>query len=211
MGFFVTLEGGEGAGKTTQTSLLVAALRRRGRDVEATREPGGSAGGERIRTLLLAGEEPGWDPVSEALLHFAARRENVQRRIRPALDRGAWVVSDRFADSTFAYQGYGAGAPLEAIRAVAEAALGGFRPPDLTLVLDLDPACGLGRVRAGSLALDRYESREIEFHRRVRAGFLEIAAADPARCVVIDAGRDQAAVAAAAAAALDERLGGAGR
>ena len=211
MGYFVTLEGGEGAGKTTQASLLVKALRERGHDVEATREPGGSAGGERIRALLLAREELGWDPVSEALLHFAARRENVERSIRPALERGAWVVSDRFVDSTFAYQGYGAGAPLEAIRAVAGAALGDFRSPDLTLILDLDPARGLSRVRAGFLELDRYESREMDFHRRVRAGFREIAAGDPARCTVIDAGQDEAAVSAAVLAALDARLGRAGR
>lgn len=211
MGYFVTLEGGEGAGKTTQASLLVEALRERGHDVEATREPGGSAGGERIRALLLAREELGWDPVSEALLHFAARRENVERSIRPALKRGAWVVSDRFVDSTLAYQGYGAGAPLEAIRAVAGAALGDFRSPDLTLILDLDPARGLSRVRAGSLKLDRYESRDMDFHRRIRAGFREIAAGDPARCAVIDAGQDEAAVSAAVLAALDGRLGRAGR
>lgn len=211
MGYFVTLEGGEGAGKTTQAFLLVEALRERGHDVAATREPGGSAGGERIRALLLAREELGWDPVSEALLHFAARRENVERSIRPALERGAWVVSDRFVDSTLAYQGYGAGAPLEAVRAVAGAALGDFRPPDLTLILDLDPARGLSRVRASSLELDRYESRDMDFHRRVRAGFREIAAGDPARCAVIDAGQDEAAVSAAVLAALDGRLGRAGR
>lgn len=211
MGFFVTLEGGEGAGKTTQASLLAEALRERGHDVTTTRDPGGSAGGERIRTLLLAREELDWDPVSEALLHFAARRENVAHTIRPALERGAWVVCDRFADSTLAYQGYGAGVPLEAIRAIAKAALGDFRPPDLTLILDLDPGRGLSRVRAGSLDLDRYENRTMDFHRRVRAGFLETAAANPARCVVIDAGQDEATVAVAAMAALDDRLGGAGR
>ena len=207
----MTLEGGEGAGKTTQASLLVKALRERGHDVAATREPGGSAGGERIRALLLAREELGWDPLSEALLHFAARRENVERSIRPALERGAWVVCDRFVDSTLAYQGYGAGAPLETIRAVAGAALGDFRPPDLTLILDLDPARGLRRVRAGSLELDRYESRDMDFHRRVRAGFREIAAGDPVRCAVIDAGQDEAAVSAAVLAVLDGRLGRAGR
>ncbi len=206
-GVFVTFEGGEGAGKSTQTRLLAAALRRRGLTVLATREPGGSPNGERIRTLLLGAEAEPWDPLAEALLHYAARREHMAKLIGPALARGDWVVSDRFADSTLAYQGYGGGGARETIETVHEAVLGGVRP-DLTLILDLDPEDGLRRAARRSADRDRYEKRPLAFHRRLRRGFNEIAARDAARCVLIDAAPAESAVSEAVLAALDERLGG---
>lgn len=189
-GRFITLEGGDGAGKTTQSRRLAEALSAAGRPVLRTREPGGSPGAERIRGLLLEGS--GFDPVAEAMLHFAARREHVVRTIWPALAAGITVICDRFADSTLAYQGAGQGldrAIWETLRGVA---LGGLSP-DLTLIMDVPIGIGQARaLRRG--AADRYEKLEAGFHDRVRAAFLAIAAAEPARCVVIDAARDADAV-----------------
>lgn len=217
---FVTLEGGEGAGKSTQARLLAAALAAAGLPVLRTREPGGAPGAEAIRRLLL-GEPPshaaadpgappgpgdiGWDPLTEALLHVAARREHLVWTIRPALAAGRWVVCDRFADSTLAYQGHGAGVPRETLDALARLALDGARP-DLTLVLDIDPAMGLARAARRGEA-NRYEAADPGFHARVRAGFRAIAAAEPARCVLIDAAPGPEAVTAALVAALRQRFG----
>nr|MCU0888785.1 dTMP kinase [Rubritepida sp.] len=141
-GRFITLEGGEGAGKTTQRGLLAALIRAAGREVVETREPGGEAGAEAIRSLLVGGEPGRWEPLAETLLHFAARAQHVARVIEPALARGAWVISDRFADSTAVYQGAGQGLDAGTIRAIAAATLAGFAP-DLTLVLDIPVAAGL--------------------------------------------------------------------
>ncbi len=204
-GRFITFEGGEGAGKSTQAAYLARALRARGHAILATREPGGTPGAERIRALMLEDAGYAWDPLSEALMHFAARREHVEKTIRPALAEGRWVISDRFADSTLAYQGYGAGGPIEAIRAIEPATLGAFRP-DLTVILDLDAAAGLARARARAPAGDRYEKQPLAFHQRLREGFRAIAKNAPERCVVIDAGRDEAAIAAAVLEAVDRRL-----
>lgn len=205
-GRFITIEGGEGAGKSTQVPLLVAALERAGITALATREPGGSTGAEAIRRLLLDGPGERWDAVGEALLLNAARRDHVARLIRPALDRGTWVVCDRFADSTFAYQGYGRGLPAADIAALHRVALGTF-VPDLTLVLDLPVDIGLARVAARILPADRFERLDRAFHERLREGFLAIAAAEPARCVVIDASGEPDLVHRAIASAVAERLG----
>jgi len=187
-GKFLTIEGGEGTGKSTQLGLLAAALERAGIVVRTTREPGGSPGAEAIRRLLLEGDGERWDAVSEALLLVAARRDHVARVILPALRQGIWVASDRFADSTLAYQGYGRGVPLDHLRALHRMALGEFEP-DLTLILDVPVDIGLARAAARSSA-DRFERLDQAFHERLRQGFRDIAAANPARCALIDASGD---------------------
>jgi dTMP kinase len=192
---FITFEGGEGAGKSTQLARLSDRLRREGREVVATREPGGSAGAERIRDLLVRGDADRWSPVTETLLMYAARRDHVERVIRPALARGAMVVCDRFVDSTRAYQGAGGGAP-DALIAALEAHVLDHTWPDLTMVFDLPVEAGLARAarRGGEEA--RFEGKDLGFHERLRAGFLEIARREPQRCVVVDATRDPDTVAA---------------
>ncbi|GGJ20565.1 dTMP kinase [Neoroseomonas lacus] len=201
-GRFITLEGGEGAGKSTQARRLANALAATGRAVLRTREPGGTPGAERIRDLLL-GHGP-WDPVAEAMLHFAARREHLVKTIRPFLAIGGWVISDRFADSTLAYQG-AQGLPRAVWARLAEVALDGFAP-DVTLVLDMAPEAGMARAAARSGA-DRYERMGLDFHARVRAGFLTIAQAEPGRCAVVDAAGGADQVFAGIAGVLRERLG----
>ena len=185
MGRFITIEGGEGTGKSTQTSLLVNALRRRGIAVVATREPGGSPGAEKIRKLLLD-EAAAWDPPTEALLHFAARADHYVTLIAPALRRGDWVVSDRFADSTRVYQGFGMGLDMSAIETLYQLALGDFRP-DLTLILDLPVERAMKRLKERGERADRYERMNAAFHRRIRQGFLRISENEPERVVVVDA------------------------
>ena len=205
-GRFITLEGGEGAGKTTLIRTLEAALRDRGVDVVVTREPGGTPGAEMLRDILLKGATDRWSPVTEALLMYAARVDHVERLIEPALARGAWVISDRFADSTMAYQGTAGGVPVERIRLLHAAALGDFRP-DLTLILDLDPKTGIERTLARGEDATRFERFDGDFHARLRQAFLDIAAAEPGRCAVIDAAQGPDAVAAEARAAIETRLG----
>ncbi len=191
-GRFITLEGGEGAGKSTQARRLAAALRRAGIDVVETREPGGSPGAEEIRGLLTTGEAGRWSPMAETLLHYAARADHLRRTIRPALAAGRWVISDRFADSTMAYQGYGHGLDREFIAMLAKAVLEGLQP-DLTLVFDLPVEDGLARAARRAGGEDRYEKMAIRFHEALRRGYLAIAAAEPGRCAVIDASGDEAA------------------
>jgi dTMP kinase len=205
-GRFITIEGGEGAGKTTQAVLLVAALARAGIAARATREPGGSAGAEAIRRLLLEGEGERWDAVGEALLLVAARRDHVTRLIEPALAHGMWVVSDRFADSTLAYQGYGRDLALDDLAALHRFALGAF-VPDLTLILDLPVEIGLARAAARPAAADRFERLDHAFHERLRQGFRRIAAEESARCVLIDATSDPQTVHRAALDVVEQRLG----
>ena len=209
-GRFITLEGGEGAGKSTQVAALAEALRERGHEVVTTREPGGSDGAEEIRRLLVTGPTDRWDPVSEVLLLYAARRDHWRHLIAPALARGAWVISDRFADSTMAYQGYGLGLAREIIRRIHRVTLEGVAP-DLTLVLDLPVLTGIERSlrrleQTAGIAEDRYEQMDIDFHERMRAGFLEIAAGEPRRCQVIDANCASGDVSVAILAAVDARL-----
>ena len=189
-GRFITLEGGEGAGKSTQARRLAATLAASGQPALVTREPGGAPGAEKIRALLLF--DGPWDPVAEAMLHFAARREHLARTIRPALEAGIWVVCDRFADSTLAYQGAGQGLDRTVWRTLADVALDGLWP-DLTLILDLPVETGMARAAGRSVA-DRYESLGAAFHERVRASFLRTAAEEPQRCAVLDAARDPDAV-----------------
>lgn len=203
-GRFITLEGGEGAGKSTQARRLAAHLAGRGLPVLLTREPGGSPGAERIRGILLGGS--GFDPVAEAMLLFAARREHLVATIRPALAAGIWVVCDRFADSTRAYQCHGLGMPGETYRRLADLALEGTGP-DLTLILDIPPEAGMARAAARGVAADRYERLDAGFHARVRAGFLAIAAAEPGRCAVIDAAGGPDQVWESLRAAVGARLG----
>ncbi|NKE47067.1 dTMP kinase [Roseomonas frigidaquae] len=202
-GRFITLEGGEGAGKSTQALRLARHLAERGLPVLLTREPGGAPGAEAMRRLLLGGA--GLDPVAEAMLVFAARREHLVSTIRPALAAGMWVISDRFADSTRAYQGHGQGVPQAVIAALADIALEG-QAPDLTLLLDLPVDIGMARARRRGVAADRYEKLDTAFHQRIRDGFRAIAAAEPGRCATVDATPDADAVAARIAALVDERL-----
>jgi dTMP kinase len=182
-GRFITLEGGEGAGKTTQSVLLAEALANRGVGVLRTREPGGSPGAELLRGILLDGSID-WSPRAETLLHFAARAEHVAKTIEPALAAGNWVVCDRFYDSTLAYQGFGQGADRGFI--AEQIRLLGVRP-DLTLVLDVPETIARERVRRRGADADRYERLDSAFHARVRQGFRNIAAGDPGRCLLLDA------------------------
>ncbi len=205
-GRFITLEGGEGAGKSTQVAQLKSWLEGRGHRVVTTREPGGSPGGEMIRKLLVEGPVERWDGTTEALLHFAARHEHLRSTVWPALKRGDWVVSDRFADSTLAYQGYGHGIERQIFEQLYKIAVGDFRP-DLTLILDLPIEIGLKRAAERRGSETRYESLPNDFHARVNRGFLEIAAQEPKRCVVIDATGTIDAIAAAIADAVRDRLG----
>jgi dTMP kinase len=203
---FVTFEGGEGAGKSTQVGRLAQALTGAGIAVTATREPGGSPGADAIRRLLVEGEPGRWDGQTEALLHFAARRDHLVRTVWPALAAGRWVLSDRFADSTMAYQGYGHGLGRAAVETLYRLTVGDFRP-DLTLILDLPVGQGLARAAARADGEDRYERMESGFHERLRAGFLDIARHEPDRCVVVDASGDADSVAAAIGAVVEQRLG----
>lgn len=185
-GQFITFEGGEGAGKSTQVRRLVERLQAEGLEAVATREPGGSPGAESIRDLLVRGSADRWSAVTETLLMYAARRDHIERVIRPALARGAWVVCDRYADSTRAYQGAGGGTDPAFIAALETFVLEEVRP-DLTLILDLPVEAGLSRAAARSGAETRFESKGEAFHQRLRGGFLAIARAEPGRCRVIDA------------------------
>ena len=204
-GRFITLEGGEGAGKSTQITRLRSWLEGLGHAVTATREPGGSPGAEMIRKLLVEGPAERWDGTTEALLHFAARREHLRSTVWPAMARGEWVISDRFADSTMAYQGYGHGLGRAVFEQLYALAVGDFRP-DLTILLDLPVETGLARAAARRGTETRYESLPRAFHEQVRAGFREIAAREPDRCVVIDATQSIDAIAAAIEGAVRARL-----
>ena len=189
-GRFITFEGGEGAGKSTQVARLADYVRKHGIDVVTTREPGGSPGAEAIRALLVTGDRGRWDPKTETLLHFAARAEHVARTIRPAIEAGRWVICDRFVDSTVAYQGFGQGVDRAFIETLTQFVLGDLRP-DLTLLLDLPVEVGLARAasRHGNDE-NRYETMDSAFHERLRRGFREMATAEAARFAVIDADAD---------------------
>jgi len=192
-GRFISFEGGEGAGKSTQSRLLCERLAGAGIEAMETREPGGSAGAEEIRAMLVSGGAARWHPLSEALLHNAARHDHVARIISPALTRGIWVISDRFLDSTLAYQGYGQGVDLDTLKRLSELAVGTTKP-DLTLILDLSVADGLARVERRNGRTSRYEKMDRDTHERIRKGFLNIANTETKRCRVIDASDDATAV-----------------
>ena len=204
-GRLITFEGGEGTGKSTQVRRLAARLRESGLDVVLTREPGGSPGAEEIRRLLVTGRADRWSPLSETLLLYAARSDHLDRVIRPALGAGAWVLCDRFADSTRAYQGAAGGVPSGLLSLLEREVLAGD-VPDLTLVLDLPVEAGLGRASGRGDAENRFETKAAGFHARLREAFLEIAVSEPERCVVIDAAGDEEAVARAVWDAVSERL-----
>ncbi len=189
-GRFITLEGGEGAGKSTQALLLANALEALGVPVLRTREPGGAPGAEALRDLLLS-DRCAWSAPAETLLHFAARAEHVERTIKPALALGTWVVCDRFADSTMAYQGYGQGADRAMIADLTRM-IG--MVPDATFVLDVSAEVAAARLHGRGAAADRYEREGGAFHSRVAKGFRAIARADPGRCVLIDANRTEGEV-----------------
>lgn len=201
-GRFITLEGGEGAGKSTQARLLADALTERGVSVLRTREPGGAPGAEVLRELLLGGSVE-WSAPAETLLHFAARAEHVETTIRPALASGTWVVCDRFYDSTMAYQGYGQGADRDMIATLTRM-LGAV--PDVTLVLDVSDAVAVERQLKRGADTDRYERLDALFHARVRQGFRDIAAAAPERCVLLPGDGSEADVHTAIVTALQARL-----
>lgn len=196
-GIFITFEGGEGTGKSTQIKRLAERLRTFGREVLVTREPGGTPEAEAIRELLVSGDVGRWTAKAEALLNYAARESHLDRVIRPALVRGAIVLSDRFMDSTRAYQGYAGDCDMAFIDALEQTIVGATRP-DLTLIFDLDPEAGLARARGrnDTAAEDRYERKGLAFHRRLREGFLDIARRQPQRCRVVDTSADVDAVSA---------------
>ena len=205
-GRFISLEGGEGAGKSTQLKALAAALRGRGLEVVETREPGGSPGAEAIRRLLLEGGDDRWTPEAEALLFAAARADHVARTIRPAVERGAWVLSDRFLDSSIAYQGGAAGVGIAAVRALHEIGSGGFLP-DRTLLLELPPQAAAERLSLRDAAgSDRIGGRSGGFHDRVARAFEELAEKEAMRFRRIDAGGSAEDVTARLLAAVEDLL-----
>ena len=203
-GRFITLEGGEGAGKSTQIQVIKDYLQTLGNDVVVTREPGGTSEGQEIRNLLVSGDKDKWSPLSETLLILADRAAHLERVIRPALAEGKYVVCDRFFDSTKAYQGVAGGLGLDVIHNLQQPVLS-TTLPDVTLLLDIDPEKGLRRAqeRGGEL---RFESKTLAYHRTLRNAFLDFAAQEPDRIFVIDADRDVEAVSADILSVLDERL-----
>lgn len=185
-GKFITFEGGEGTGKSTQAHLLADALRNQGINVIVTREPGGTEGAELVRALLVSGAVGRWSPLSEVLLLNAARLDHLTKVILPALEAGNWVICDRFTDSTVAYQGYGHGVDLTFIQNLHQQ-LFSTSTPDLTFVFDLDPVIGIRRSLQRHTSETRFENMQLEFHNRMRQGYLDIAHQDSKRCVLIDA------------------------
>jgi dTMP kinase len=200
-GVFITLEGGEGTGKSTQVKMLGAALSAAGIDAVMTREPGGTDQAERIRNLMIQRDAGNFDPLTEAMLMMSARREHLVNKIWPSMDQGKWVVSDRFVDSTRAFQGYGMGLDQGLIDRIYAMIAGDFQP-DLTFVFDIDAEKGLSRslkqlavtADKNESTEDRYERMGVPFHNRLRQGFLEIAKRFPDRCVIIDAAQDIATI-----------------
>lgn len=201
--YFISLEGGEGSGKTTQVTLLKSAFEKAGIAAVFTREPGGGPGAEAIRELLLTGAGDKWSSITETLLFQAARTEHVERVIRPALARGEVVVCDRFVDSTIVYQGKARGLGADYIRALHLLTLGDFKP-DLTLYIDIAPETGLKRAGERKGTETRFESLDLQFHESVRAGFLALAKAEPQRVVKIDGAQSKETVHAAICAQIKQ-------
>ena len=204
-GRFITLEGGDGAGKTTQIKKLVESLEKNGRNVFATREVGGCPSAEEIRELWLSKEQGYWDPMSEVFLIMAARREHLVQKILPALEKGVWVVSDRYVDSTRVYQGVGLGLGVEKIDSIYEHIAGDFWP-DLTLYLDVPVEIGAKRLQERAGPDDRYQQEKSVFHQKLRDGFLKLAAREAERFVVIDAAGQEDDVASCVQAAVSRFL-----
>jgi dTMP kinase len=206
-GKFITFEGGEGAGKSTQASALAKRLQALGHRVVVSREPGGSAGAEAIRHVLLSGAAKPLGPHAEAILFAAARADHLRQTIGPALERGDWVISDRFADSTRIYQGVLGNVEASMIARLEKLTVGELGP-DLTIILDIPPEEGLARAakRRGEAQIDRFEGEAFDFHKKLREAYLELAEREPQRCVVINAGADPATVAEFVWAAVNARL-----
>lgn len=211
-GKFITLEGGEGCGKSTQAKLLAAYLQNKGIDTVLTKEPGGTQEGKVLRELLVTGDKDKFDPVAECLLYYADRRCHLTKLVWPAMDEGKWVISDRYADSTEAYQyyGYNKRVDFEILKNMYQIVAGDFKP-DLTLILDIDPQIGMRRSFAKAQTMEtkelRFESRQLEFHNNLRKGFLEIAKREPERCIVLDANVSVEALNADIVRVVQEKLG----
>lgn len=206
--FFITFEGGEGTGKSTQAKLLAEFLEQRGYPCVLTREPGGSAGAEEIRNLVVKGDVGRWDVMTEALLMFAARRDHLVKTILPAMGQGKTVICDRFADSTTAYQGFGyadRGLGREVIERIYKVVVGDFKP-DLTVILDMPVEHGVERALKRDANANRYEKMGLDFHRNLRQAFLEIAKREPERCAVVDATGTVEQIHAAVADLVTKRL-----
>jgi len=186
IGKFITFEGGEGAGKTTQAKLLAEALQKAGIDTQLTREPGGTFGAEAIRGLVLEGTSDRWSGMTELLLMYAARLDHVEKLIKPALERGVWVISDRFADSSLAYQGHARGLGGGRVKAVHDAVMGGFEP-DITILFDMDPVIAQKRVETRGEDLTRFDAENLDFHKTLRNAFLSIAKENAHRVHTVDA------------------------
>lgn len=205
-GRFITFEGGEGAGKSTQVKQLARALAAAGIDCITTREPGGSPGGEAIRQLVVTGSVDKWHPTTEALLFMAARFDHLETLIKPALARGAWVICDRFYDSTYVYQGIAKGVGTAWLDQLYTQ-LFGVLVPDLTVLLDVPPAIGLARADTrGNTAESRFEQMHLAFHETLRAGFLQLAKNHPTRIRIVDAARDATLVQGEILAAVNARF-----
>lgn len=206
--FFITFEGGEGTGKSTQAKLLAGFLEEKGRSCVLTREPGGSAGAEEIRNLVVKGDVARWDVMTEALLMFAARRDHLVKTVWPALKEGKTVICDRFADSTMAYQGFGyadRGLGRDTVEKLYRIAVGDFKP-DLTIVLDMPVETGVERALKRDVNTNRYEKMGLDFHRNLRNAFLEIVKKEPSRCVAVDATRSIDEIAADIRTVVQTRL-----
>jgi dTMP kinase len=205
-GQFITFEGGEGSGKSTQLALLTDAFKKSNIPFVKTREPGGSPGAEAIRKILVSGEADAWDAETETLLFYAARLDHVNKLIKPALAEGKTVLCDRFSDSTLVYQGVGKDLPEDYIRMLQRVTLGDFAP-DLTIILDIDPVIGLKRAASRAGHDTRFEALGLDFNPRIRAGFLDIARREPERCAVVDAGGDEKMVQGRIIETINQRLG----
>jgi dTMP kinase len=206
-GMFISLEGGEGAGKSTLIKGLADRMNQLGKEVVVTREPGGTTGAEAIRGLLVTGDAERWTPLSELCLFYAAREDHLARLIRPALAQGKVVLCDRFADSTRAYQGQAGGTGRDAVEALDRLIVGATQP-DLTLILDIDPQIGLARAAARRGSEDRFEGKALAFHTALRAAYLEIARDNPKRCAVLDASLPPQDLLAQASNIVEQRLAG---
>lgn len=205
-GLFITLEGGEGAGKTTLAKALAKRLSEMGHTVIVTREPGGTENAEALRTLLVEGETDRWSALAETLILYAARTDHIERLIKPALERGDIVICDRFTDSTKAYQGAAGGLDGDRIKAIDEAVLDGFTP-DLTLIVDLDPEVGLARTKTRGEDETRFEKQLISFHKALRQAFLDYAKSDSQRYGIVDGSMPADQVAETAMSVIKDRLG----
>lgn len=193
-GKFITFEGGEGAGKTTQAERIVDALGAAGIETLLTREPGGTFGAEAIRELVLTGSHDRWSGMTELLLMYAARLDHVEKLIKPALERGVWVICDRFSDSSMAYQGYARGLGPERVAAVHDAVMNGFKP-DLTILFDIDPILAQKRVETRGEDLSRFDTEELDFHKKLRTAFQQIAEENADRFHTVDAASSRDAIA----------------